>query len=568
MTDPQHAVYRHHHMTLCVGDAQEDYDFHTKVLDLKIGEEDRPLRRHRADLPPVLRQRHGRRSRRSSPASRCASRAGWGGGGPARSARSACRCRPRRSASGTRGSPTTASRPRRRSGSARRCSSSRTRAVSTTSWSASPTTVACRTPAARSPARTASAARTASPCRCTTSKARWSSWRAAGTARKTAEEGDFIRYEVGDGGTGTIIDFVREPDLDIGSWTFGEGTVHHCAFQVDIARHPDRGEGAPRGPRLHRCVRSQGSRLLRLRVRAHAGRRVVRGNRVKSEGFLIDETVRDARPRVPGSAGLRRPEGVDHGVPGQARVRPLIGRDRDVDKIVDNPLTARRAGRYCALSTHGSLVHTSHTGLNRGNGWLWGRQRDREGCASRRLLDRRVSARRLGAPNKDGTMSNADELKFYYFHHHHYSAPLPDDAADVESTWVTYPNSRFDPETAHDLYRRHRRTLQLAESLGFDGITINEHHNTIYSMTPVVSVMAGSVVAFTERDQDPGGGRAGQPRAARIASPRHTRCSTTCRAGAWSTPFRSARAWSTGRTRTASTRPTRANGSRSRWRSS
>ncbi len=35
MTDPQHAVYRHHHMTLCVGDAQEDYDFHTKVFDLK-----------------------------------------------------------------------------------------------------------------------------------------------------------------------------------------------------------------------------------------------------------------------------------------------------------------------------------------------------------------------------------------------------------------------------------------------------------------------------------------------------------------------------------------------------
>src|SRR3984885_13520949 len=28
-------IQRHHHITLCVGTAQEDYDFHTKVLSLK-----------------------------------------------------------------------------------------------------------------------------------------------------------------------------------------------------------------------------------------------------------------------------------------------------------------------------------------------------------------------------------------------------------------------------------------------------------------------------------------------------------------------------------------------------
>ena len=28
-------IRRHHHITLCVGTAQEDYDFHTKVLSLK-----------------------------------------------------------------------------------------------------------------------------------------------------------------------------------------------------------------------------------------------------------------------------------------------------------------------------------------------------------------------------------------------------------------------------------------------------------------------------------------------------------------------------------------------------
>src|SRR3546814_16526975 len=33
--DAMNHILRHHHMTLCVGGAQEDYDFHTKVLGLK-----------------------------------------------------------------------------------------------------------------------------------------------------------------------------------------------------------------------------------------------------------------------------------------------------------------------------------------------------------------------------------------------------------------------------------------------------------------------------------------------------------------------------------------------------
>lgn len=50
---------------------------------------------------------------------------------------------------------------------------------------------------------------------------------------QTADDGKYIRYEVGDGGTGHIVDFVVEPDLPQGTWTFGEGTVHHAAFQVE-----------------------------------------------------------------------------------------------------------------------------------------------------------------------------------------------------------------------------------------------------------------------------------------------------------------------------------------------
>jgi glyoxalase family protein len=35
MTDAAGGIERHHHITLCVGTAQEDYDFHTLVLGLK-----------------------------------------------------------------------------------------------------------------------------------------------------------------------------------------------------------------------------------------------------------------------------------------------------------------------------------------------------------------------------------------------------------------------------------------------------------------------------------------------------------------------------------------------------
>jgi hypothetical protein len=89
-------------------------------------------------------------------------------------------------------------------------------------------------------------------------------------------------------------------------------------------------------------------------------------------------------------------------------------------------------------------------------------------------------------------LSIVDELKFFYFHHHHYSH-VPADLDDVQATWVTYPNSRYDPVLGHELYKRHMRTIRLADQLGFDGVTINEHHNTIYSMTPTVSVMAAAI---------------------------------------------------------------------------
>jgi 2,6-dichloro-p-hydroquinone 1,2-dioxygenase len=47
------------------------------------------------------------------------------------------------------------------------------------------------------------------------------------------QEGAVHRYRVrGDNGPGKTIDLVHEPDLRQGSWTIGEGTIHHGAFAV------------------------------------------------------------------------------------------------------------------------------------------------------------------------------------------------------------------------------------------------------------------------------------------------------------------------------------------------
>lgn len=48
--------------------------------------------------------------------------------------------------------------------------------------------------------------------------------------RKTGEEGPYVRFETGDGGANKTVTLVREPDKAAGSWTFGAGTVHHIAL--------------------------------------------------------------------------------------------------------------------------------------------------------------------------------------------------------------------------------------------------------------------------------------------------------------------------------------------------
>ena len=51
--------------------------------------------------------------------------------------------------------------------------------------------------------------------------------------KMTGQEGDYYRFEINEGGAAKTIFLIHEPNVPSGSWTFGEGTVHHVAFGVE-----------------------------------------------------------------------------------------------------------------------------------------------------------------------------------------------------------------------------------------------------------------------------------------------------------------------------------------------
>ena len=70
---------------------------------------------------------------------------------------------------------------------------------------------------------------------------------------------------------------------------------------------------------------------------------------------------------------------------------------------------------------------------------------------------------------------------------------------DYPTTWTTLPNSFYDPKKGHALYNRYLDELEYGERLGFDGICVNEHHQTAYGMMPSPIVTASALARRTTR---------------------------------------------------------------------
>lgn len=92
------------------------------------------------------------------------------------------------------------------------------------------------------------------------------------------------------------------------------------------------------------------------------------------------------------------------------------------------------------------------------------------------------------------------DARFYFMHFMPYPA-LPadyDDRSKYPSSWVELPNAFYDPATGTELYRRYIGELVLADRLGFDGVVVNEHHSTTFSMMAAPNLIASILARETE----------------------------------------------------------------------
>jgi alkanesulfonate monooxygenase SsuD/methylene tetrahydromethanopterin reductase-like flavin-dependent oxidoreductase (luciferase family) len=90
-------------------------------------------------------------------------------------------------------------------------------------------------------------------------------------------------------------------------------------------------------------------------------------------------------------------------------------------------------------------------------------------------------------------------VKFSFFHLMPYPYLADDFDTAYDSTSLTYPNSKFDPALGAALYSRYLDELEYADQLGFDGIAVNEHHQSAYGLMPSPNLMAAALTRRTSR---------------------------------------------------------------------
>jgi alkanesulfonate monooxygenase SsuD/methylene tetrahydromethanopterin reductase-like flavin-dependent oxidoreductase (luciferase family) len=90
-------------------------------------------------------------------------------------------------------------------------------------------------------------------------------------------------------------------------------------------------------------------------------------------------------------------------------------------------------------------------------------------------------------------------MKFVFFHLMPYPHLPVDFHENYSSPSLTFPNSHFDPSVGVHLYHRYLDQLEYADQLGFDGIAVNEHHQSAYGLMPSPNLMAAALARRTEK---------------------------------------------------------------------
>ena len=89
-------------------------------------------------------------------------------------------------------------------------------------------------------------------------------------------------------------------------------------------------------------------------------------------------------------------------------------------------------------------------------------------------------------------------MKVYYFSEFPYHE-YPDEEGDkYPSLRLTFPNTYFDPNKGTELFKRYFDETMYVDELGFDGIMVNEHHNTPSCMNASCNMTAAVLARTTQ----------------------------------------------------------------------
>ncbi len=87
-------------------------------------------------------------------------------------------------------------------------------------------------------------------------------------------------------------------------------------------------------------------------------------------------------------------------------------------------------------------------------------------------------------------------MEIYSFH----LMPWPNLPTSYDGTaWISLPNSLFDPAQGHRILNNYLDQLVACEALGFDGVGVNEHHQTAWGMMVSPNLGAGLILSRTKR---------------------------------------------------------------------
>ena len=90
-------------------------------------------------------------------------------------------------------------------------------------------------------------------------------------------------------------------------------------------------------------------------------------------------------------------------------------------------------------------------------------------------------------------------MKVYYFSEFPYHEYPDEEGEKYPSLRLTFPNTYFEPETASDLFKRYFDECIYVDEMGFDGIMVNEHHNTPSCMNASCNLSAAVLARTTKQ---------------------------------------------------------------------